>query len=534
MNTSRPQEKDGVEINAAFAAAFELIEKTPRHVFVTGRAGTGKSTFLQYLRGRTAKNMVVLAPTGVAAVNIKGQTIHSFFNFRPDVTIDGLGSIRVPKAMVEIYRHLDTIVVDEISMVRADLLDCMDAFLRRHGPRQDRPFGGVQMVFIGDLYQLAPVVTPQEQGIFQTLYPGPYFFDARVFPRMDMAFVEFEKNYRQKDGGFIELLNAVRNNTVEQRHIDALNERCRPEHEPQDEDFYVYLTTTNRLADRINTQRLHALEEELFVVDGRIGGEFDPKSLPTHQSLELKIGAQVILLNNDAARRWVNGSIGRIVDIFESEGGTAVQVELAGGERVEVEPFTWELFRFSYDEEEDRIVSDVVGTFRQLPLKLAWAITIHKSQGKTFEKVIIDLGRGAFCHGQLYVALSRCRTLEGIVLKRPVRRADIVMDRRVTDFLTEYQYAVAEKTWPLDRLRSRLEEAVARGETVEIVYLKEHDVKHLRRIVPREVRPIVHRGQKGWGVEAWCCQRRAPWIFRLNCILDIRPCPRPEAEEVPT
>jgi ATP-dependent DNA helicase PIF1 len=427
-----------------FLRAFEMFEHSSRNIFLTGRAGTGKSTLLQYFRSSTRKNVAVVAPTGVAAVNIKGQTIHGFFGFRPDITPQAVAEIRLRRGKRELYRNLHAIIIDEVSMVRADLLDCIDAFLRQHGPDKKKPFGGIQMILIGDLYQLPPVVRESDRAIFGGLYPSPYFFDAKVFASCEFEFLELEKIYRQTEDRFIKLLNAVRDNAVRPEDLALLNLRYKPDFEPPPDDFYVYLTTTNDLADTINRSRLSAIKGKAYAYAGEINGAFEEKNLPTHTDLQIKFGAQVMLLNNDPMGRWVNGSIGHVVDIVHGE-EDAVRVRLADGHDVDVVPFTWEMYRFVYDKDLERIETEITGAFRQYPLRLAWAVTIHKSQGKTFSKVIIDVGRGTFSHGQSYVALSRCTSLEGIVLKRPFLRQHILLDLRVREFLENFKKQVRKK-----------------------------------------------------------------------------------------
>lgn len=514
---------EGIEINGDFKRTFGLLENSSKNVFITGRAGTGKSTFLQYFRWKTKKNIAVLAPTGVAAVNVKGQTIHSFFKFKPDITLKGVPFLRIDSRMKKVYEKLDLIIIDEISMVRADLMDCIDAFLKFYRGKEDSAFGDVQMIFIGDLYQLAPVVSRGEQDIFRKVYQSPYFFDSNIFKNIDMEIVELEKNYRQKDVDFIGLLNRIRTGNVEQKDIGVINSRCQKDFQPANNDYFVYLTTTNKLADKINYERVHELDEELFTNQAVIRGDVDLKSMPTHEVLDLKVGAQVIMLNNDSNNRWINGSIGKITDIFDSSYNTrAIQVKLFDGKKVEVEPFTWEIFRFSYNEKSDSIESSVVGSFRQFPIKLAWAVTIHKSQGKTFEKIILDVGRGTFCYGQIYVALSRCTTFEGIILKRPIDKKDIWVDERISRFLTEYYYRKSEKGFPEEKKLEIIRKAMEESKILEITYLKEKFQKNVRKIIPSYIRSIEYNGQKCLGVEAFCMERRANWIFRLNCILSIR------------
>ena len=436
---------DKIEKSQEFLRAFELFEHSRKHIFLTGRAGTGKSTLLQYFRSSTAKNVVVLAPTGVAAVNIKGQTIHSFFNFRPDITPDSVADIRIRRGQREIYKNLDAIIVDEVSMVLADLLDCMDAFLKRFARNANQPFGGVQMILIGDLYQLPPVVMREERERFSGFYKSPYFFDSRAFTGIDFEFLELETIYRQKEDRFIRLLNSVRDNDVRQVDMDLLNSRVCPDFEPREGEFYVYLTTTNALADAVNKDRLTALKGKVYRYQGVMNGKFEAKALPTQEELEIKMGAQVMLLNNDSLGRWVNGSIGQVEDIIHTDGEDAVRVKLAEGNIIDVSPFTWEMYRFVYDKDTDRVDSDIVGSFLQYPLRLAWAVTIHKAQGKTFSRVVIDVGRGTFSHGQVYVALSRSTSFGGIVLKRPIWRQHIFMDERVRDFLENLKKKVRKQ-----------------------------------------------------------------------------------------
>jgi ATP-dependent exoDNAse (exonuclease V) alpha subunit len=292
------------------------------------------------------------------------------------------------------------------------------------------------MIMIGDLFQLPPVVTREEMDVFQGLYPSPYFFDAKVFESFSLQYIDLEKIYRQQDDSFIELLNAIRHDQLTDEHLTRLNGRCQADFFPQDDDFYVYLTTTNAIADRINEHQLKRLEGEPFCFQGRVEGKFEDRNLPTKEFLELKHGAQVMLLNNDPSGQWVNGSIGKVVSVAEDLSATdIIEIELEDGRVVEVGPFTWEMFKFRYNEEIKRLESEPVGSFVQYPLRLAWAVTIHKSQGKTFSKVILDIGQGAFAHGQTYVALSRCTSLEGIVLKKPIQRRDIIVDPRVIGFI---------------------------------------------------------------------------------------------------
>lgn len=513
-----------IELNEGFRRALELMEKTDKNVFITGRAGTGKSTLLRYFRATTAKRIVVLAPTGVAALNVRGQTIHSFFGFKPNVTVERIKKIPPSSDRGNVYRNIDAIVIDEISMVRADLLDCVDKFLRLNGPRKGLPFGGIQMIFIGDLYQLPPVVTGNERAAFGSLYESPYFYSAHVFESIDMAFVELDKIYRQHDQRFIDLLNAIRNKSVSEEEIELLNGRVMPEFEPPPDEFYIHLTTTNRQAEEINRRQLSKLKGPMYSFTGFIEGEFGDDYLPTAIELQLKVGAQVMMLNNDSMGRWVNGSVGRITDIVQYPGEEAViVVELADGEEVEVTPNTWEIFRFF--SEDDKLKSEVIGKFTQYPLMLAWAVTIHKSQGKSFDKVIIDIGRGAFAHGQVYVALSRCTSFEGLVLKKPILKKHIWMDWQVVKFLTRYQYKKAEEALPVEEKVKLIEEAILKKEPLEMVYLKPSDEKTKRVIWPKEVGEMEYRGKRYLGMRAFCAQRNEERTFRVDRILEIKDIP---------
>ena len=330
-----------IDINEQFRHALDIVEHTGKSIFITGRAGTGKSTLLEYFRQTTSKRVAVLAPTGVAALNVKGQTIHSFFRFKPNITLDRVKKVRFKDDDQNIYKKLDAIVIDEVSMVRADLLDCVDRFLRLNGPRAGKPFGGLQMIFVGDLYQLPPVVAGNEKAAFASLYETPFFYSAKVFNSFEMEFVELEKIYRQSDQRFIGLLNAIRNNSIAEDNLGLLNQRYAPEFEAPPDDFYIYLTTTNKLADEVNSRQLAKLRSRPYTLTGNIAGEFGKEYLPTAIDLQVKVGAQIMMLNNDTEGRWVNGSIGRISDIHQREKGKHVIIaELSDGKTVEITPHT--------------------------------------------------------------------------------------------------------------------------------------------------------------------------------------------------
>jgi ATP-dependent exoDNAse (exonuclease V) alpha subunit len=428
-----PRRTPALELTPEANAALQHFENTQQHVLLTGRAGTGKSTLLQHFRSTTRKRIVVLAPTGVAAVHVQGQTIHSFFHFAPGITPDQ--ARRRMRGKTQLYRQLRTIVIDEISMVRADLLDCIDQFLRTNGPRASEPFGGVQMIFIGDLYQLPPVVLPEDAGLFTTYYTSPFFFDAKVFEKVSCDVIQLTKVYRQDDAAFVDLLDAVRTGTLQPQQLATLNSRYRANLTGLDRDQYVGLVTTNAMAERINAHHLARLRQPPYTFTSRIEGAFQRSQLPTDETLTLKAGARIMMLNNDSRGNWVNGTLGQVARIDRRNGVTAVHVKLENGYTGSILPYTWEAMRFVFDDRTQRITSEVIGSFTQYPLRLAWGTTIHKAQGKTFDYVVIDFGRGTFAPGQAYVALSRCRRLDGLVLRRPMQPEHVRIDHRVTAFL---------------------------------------------------------------------------------------------------
>lgn len=519
---AKPKYKQSpIELNKEFKDALDIMEQSCKNIFITGRAGTGKSTLLSYFYRTTKKKVALLAPTGVAALNVKGQTIHSFFKFKPSITLQMVKKLQFSDDKSNIYKKLDAIVIDEISMVRADLLDCVDMFLRLNGPRADKPFGGLQMIFIGDLYQLPPVVTGSEKQAFSSLYRTPYFYSARVFDSLDMEFVELEKVYRQRDEEFINLLNSIRNGSVDNEGLALLNQRYIPDFEPSGDDFYVYLTTTNALAEKVNSDRLTKIRNELYTFTGDIEGEFSNEYLPTSIDLQVKVGAQIMMVNNDVYDRWVNGSIGKIIDIVRNKNGEhTIIAELSDGEIVDISPYTWEIF--SFFAEEGELKSQAIGKFTQYPLMLAWAVTIHKSQGKTFDKVVIDIGRGAFAHGQTYVALSRCTTLDGIVLKKPILKKHIWTDYKVVDFLTKYQYKKAEQSCPVNNKVETIRKAIEGKRALQIVYLKPNDEKTKRIVIPEAVGEMEYQGKSYLGMRAFCTKRNEERVFRVDRILGIQ------------
>jgi len=413
------------KITPEFASAFELLEKTKTNVFLTGKAGTGKSTFLHYFRENTAKKIAVLAPTGVAALNVSGQTIHSFFRLKPAfVNVGELKPIRN-----RVLKELDLLIIDEISMVRADIFDGIDHSLRLARKNQ-KPFGGVQICVIGDLFQLPPVVTGEEKAIFSEHYSSPFFFCAKAYSEAEFKTIQFSTIHRQNDAEFIHILNSIRAGACGAGELKTLNSRHLPKATPAPNT--LVLTSTNALAENINSEKLAKLHTPAKIYEGDLKGEFGMKGgrLPAPEQLALKVGAQVMFVKNDPEGRWVNGTIG-IVEKLEDE----IITVRVGDVVHEVEPEKWKNIGYEFSEAEEKIVEKTLGSYAQFPLMLAWSITIHKSQGKTLERVIIDLGRGAFAAGQLYVALSRCKTLSGIALKQPVTNADIRCDTQVLEFM---------------------------------------------------------------------------------------------------
>lgn len=413
--------------NEAFIRALYFMEMTSRSMFLTGKAGTGKSTLIRLFTKFTKKNVLILAPSGISAINAGGQTIHSFFGFplRPILPGDKeIRKFRPDSFQKDVLNHVDTIIIDEISMVRADMLDAVHFSLSLNTGVRNAAFGGKQVIFIGDPFQLPPVVKDDDKEVISYLFQSPYFFDAMSFSRRYIEMIELQKVYRQKDPVFLALLNKIRLNDCNYEDVKLLNDRFYPYYEPALDDYIITLCTTNKTADGINKKRLNQLEGEKRTYTGEVEGNFPTSSLPTELELELKVGAQVIFIRNDQNNRWVNGSIAKVTSLEEN----LIQVQMENGDLHELEPHEWENKKYKWDLDKGKIDQETLGSFRQYPLKLAWAITIHKSQGLTFDKSIIDLGRGTFAHGQLYVALSRCRSIKGLVLRQRISPSDIIVD----------------------------------------------------------------------------------------------------------
>jgi ATP-dependent DNA helicase PIF1 len=428
-----PAERE-IVLTEEFKHALALLADG-KHLFLTGKAGTGKSTLIRRFMAETDRNVVVVAPTGIAALNVDGYTIHRLFGFRTTTTLhDVRGGGYRPGRFTKTLASLDTLIVDEASMVRADVFDMVAAALERFGPSPGQPFGGVQIVLVGDLYQLPPVVTEGEAGYFSTTYETPYFFSANSFRRDDFPTVALTTVFRQLgDDRMTAILNEIREGVLLGHAQEQLNARTNPDFVPPENEFWLTLAPTNRLVTARNRQQLERLPGDELIHHARVSGDlslFDP---PVEETLRFKVGAQVMMLNNDQGNRWVNGTIGRVIGVDYDRYGAIVEVEFPDGSCSDVTPYTWEATRPVVDG--GALRREVVGAFTQLPFKLAWAITIHKSQGQTLERLIVDLTGGMFSTGQLYVALSRCTSMSGLVLKRPVLPKDLKVDRRIARFL---------------------------------------------------------------------------------------------------
>lgn len=497
--------------------ALYIMEESQDNLFLTGKAGTGKSTLLRSFIANSKKNIAVLAPTGVAALNIGGSTIHSFFKINPKSTEKSIKKEAKMFVGDPMFTELDAIVIDEISMVRADLFDYINLYLQIVCENK-LPFGGKQMILIGDLFQLPPVVTSEERVFFRSKYSSPYFFSSKVITNGDFSFTfhELEHIYRQKDQFFIDILNTIREDLCDQDTLDQLNERVVTKEEFSLKPGDMYLAGKNSTVDEINQKMLEKLEEESELFPAIVKGAMSPSYFPTEEKLVLKIWAQVMFVVNDSQGRWANGTLGMVKDIQ----GENISVELFDGETVEVKPYTWRVSQYVYDYDKQKLDSEVVGSFSQIPLKLAWACTIHKSQGKTFDTVVLDLRGGSFAHGQTYVALSRCKSIQWLKLTTKILLQDVILDAAVVEFMKQYKGKIFETPLEWTPIFDQISHAIEQEKKISIRY-RGKDGKLSKRIIsPKEIKKLRYQGEIFLGLLAFCHKSKQDKVFKIKNIVE--------------